>query len=35
MKRIIEVKGTEGGIDARLFAKDLAKAYMCMAGRLG
>lgn len=34
MKRILEIKGTEGGIDAKLFAKDLAKAYICLADRL-
>lgn len=35
MKRILEIKGTEGGTDAKLFAKDLAKAYVCLAERLG
>jgi len=35
MKRILEIKGTEGGIDAKLFAKDLAKAYVYLADHLG
>ena len=35
MKRTIEIKGAEGGTDAKLFAKDLASAYISLATRLG
>jgi peptide chain release factor 1 len=35
MKRIIEIKGAEGGTDSRLFAKDLAAAYIKFANRVG
>lgn len=35
MKRTIEIKGAEGGTDAKLFAKDLASAYISLASRLG
>ena len=35
MKRTIEIKGAEGGTDAKLFAKDLASSYINMAQRLG
>jgi protein subunit release factor A len=35
MKRIIEIRGAEGGADARLFAADLAKAYIKHASRVG
>lgn len=35
MKRTIEIKGAEGGTDAKLFAKDLAAAYISLASRLG
>ena len=35
MKRTIEIKGAEGGNDAKLFAKDLASAYISLADRLG
>ncbi len=35
MKRIIEIRSAEGGDDAKLFAKDLAAAYIKMFGRLG
>jgi protein subunit release factor A len=35
MKRIIEIKGAEGGADSRLFAKDLAAAYIKMFTRVG
>jgi protein subunit release factor A len=33
MKRIIELRGAEGGQDAKLFAKDLATAYTKLAER--
>ena len=35
MKTYIEIKGAEGGTDSKLFAKDLASAYISLAGRLG
>jgi protein subunit release factor A len=35
MKRIIEIKGAEGGQDAKLFARDLAQAYIKFANRVG
>ena len=35
MKRIIEIRGAEGGQDAKLFASDLAKAYIKLASRVG
>ena len=35
MKRVIEIRGAEGGADANLFVKDLAKAYQKMAARFG
>lgn len=35
MKRVLEVKGAEGGEDAHLFARDLLAAYVRMANRLG
>lgn len=35
MKRVIEIRGAEGGTDANLFARDLAKAYQKMATRFG
>jgi protein subunit release factor A len=35
MKRIIEIRSAEGGDDAKLFAKDLAAAYIKLAGKLG
>ncbi len=35
MKRTMEIKAAEGGDDAKLFAKDLANAYVKMFGRLG
>lgn len=35
MKRILEIKGAEGGTDAKLFAKDLASAYINLASKLG
>jgi len=28
MKRILEIRAAEGGDDSKLFAKDLAKAYL-------
>ena len=33
MQRIIEIKGAEGGKDAKLFAHDLANAYVRLADR--
>jgi protein subunit release factor A len=35
MKRIIEIKGAEGGTDAKLFARDLAAAYIKFTNRVG
>jgi protein subunit release factor A len=35
MKRIIEIKGAEGGLDAKLFAKDLAQAYIKHSSKVG
>lgn len=35
MKRIIEIKGAEGGADASLFAHDLSKAYQKLFTRFG
>ncbi len=35
MKRVIEIRAAEGGEDSKLFAKDLAGAYMRMSQRLG
>jgi protein subunit release factor A len=35
MKRILEIRGAEGGDDAKLFAKDMADAYIKMFGKLG
>ncbi len=35
MKRTMEIKAAEGGDDAKLFARDLANAYVKMFGRLG
>jgi protein subunit release factor A len=34
MKRVIEIRGAEGGKDAKLFAQDLASAYVSMFERL-
>jgi len=34
MKRVIEVRGAEGGQDAKLFAQDLAQAYISLASRM-
>jgi protein subunit release factor A len=33
MQRVIEIKGAEGGKDAKLFAHDLANAYVRLADR--
>lgn len=33
MKRVIEIKGAEGGQDAKLFAEDLSNAYIKMFKR--
>lgn len=35
MKRMLELRAAEGGDDAKLFAKDLAKAYTKMFTRFG
>ncbi len=35
MKRIIEIRGAEGGQDSKLFAADLAKAYQKHFTRVG
>lgn len=35
MKRIIEIQPAEGGEDSKLFAKDLAEAYIRLANKLG
>jgi len=35
MKRIIEIRGAEGGQDSKLFAKDLAQAYIKLIFQLG
>jgi protein subunit release factor A len=31
MKRLIEIRAAEGGDDAKIFAKELASAYLKMA----
>ena len=33
MKRILEIRGAEGGNDAKLFAKDLSVAYAKLMDR--
>ena len=33
MKRVMEIRGAEGGTDAKLFAKDLSLAYTKLMGR--
>ena len=35
MLRFIEIRAAEGGDDAKLFVKDLAKAYVKLAAREG
>lgn len=35
MKRIIELRAAEGGLDSRLFVAELAKAYLRLATRKG
>jgi protein subunit release factor A len=35
MKRVIEIRGAEGGEDSKLFARDLAQAYKRFAERKG
>jgi protein subunit release factor A len=35
MKRVIEIRGAEGGEDSKLFARDLAQAYKKFAERKG
>ena len=33
MKRVIEIRAAEGGLDSKLFVKDLASAYVRMFAR--
>jgi len=35
MKRVIEIRGAEGGEDSKLFASDLAIAYQKHCDRVG
>jgi protein subunit release factor A len=35
MKRFVEIRAAEGGDDSKLFAKDLAAAYMKHFTRVG
>lgn len=35
IKRTIEIRAAEGGADARLFASDLAQAYLRLAQSYG
>ena len=35
MKRVIEIRGAEGGEDSKLFAIDLAQAYQKHCERVG
>lgn len=35
MKRTLEIRAAEGGADAKLFARDLAAAYLRHADRVG
>lgn len=35
MKKVIEIRAAEGGDDSKLFAKDLAAAYIKMFSRMG
>lgn len=35
MKRILQIQGAEGGMDAKLFAQDLAQAYTKLFQRHG
>jgi protein subunit release factor A len=35
MRRIVELRSAEGGEDAKLFARDLARAYTKMCSRYG
>ncbi len=35
MKKVIEIRAAEGGEDSKLFVKDLAQAYIRLAGRNG
>ena len=34
MKRILEIRGAEGGQDAKMFAQDLSRAYASLAERM-
>ena len=35
MKKLIEIRQAEGGLDSALFVQDLARAYVRMGTRLG
>ena len=35
MKRILEIRAAEGGLDSKLFVNDLSQAYQRMISRLG
>lgn len=35
MKRILEIKAAEGGEDSKLFAEDLANAYVRLGNAFG
>ena len=35
MRKIIEIRGAEGGQDAKLFVSDLGKAYVKLASLFG
>ena len=35
MKRVIEIRSAEGGEDSKLFAKDLANAYLRFGQKSG
>jgi len=35
MKRVIEIRAAEGGEDAKLFTRDLAKAYTKLFDKIG
>ena len=35
MKRVIEIRGAEGGEDSKLFVKDMAQAYIKFAQSKG
>lgn len=35
MKRVLEIRAAEGGLDAKLFVAELAEAYLKLASRWG